>query len=523
MSTKMMCRLFGILCGLLLWGATPLRADDDEVLNRMVQFSKSKQTVYQWLEQVSKQTGYLFIYDSKLINNEQMVKLKAGSRTVKQALYEIIGNTQLAFRVIGNHLLIHHPTVAPVVAKQVALKPDSLSYFTIEGVLRDRYSQEPIASGTVSVEGTSMGSITNQSGAYRLRLPETLLNASIRFSHLGYVSQNVAVSLLNGHNSTLTLEPKVIPLQEVIIRVVNPLRLLREMLEFRGKNYALNPVYFTSFYREGIERNNKFVHLTEAVFRVYKTSYQDLLSTDQVKLLKMRSISNPLEKDTFVTKMKSGIDACLQLDLIKNLPDFLDPESKDAVYVYTSSDITVINNRVANVLGFEQRKGINEPYFCGKLYIDAENSALLQAQFEVNPKHVSKTANVFIEKKARNMSVTPQQVIYTVSYKPWKDAYYINHVRGDLSFKVKKKNRLFGSFNLHTWFEMVTCQIDTEQVTRFTRKEKLPTHTVFADTPFKYDERFWEGFNVIPPEEALTEAIEKITSKVEETGSSYSW
>ena len=519
MDARRIHRLFYLFLGLLLWAVAPLRAagNDDGVLNRTIQLSRSTETVYRLLGQVSEQTGYLFIYDSDLIQNERVVKLKAGTRTVRQCIYEIIGNPQLELRVVGNHILIYQAKSAVAENAPTVEKTDSLTYFTIGGVLKDRYTQEPISFATVSVVGTSIGSVANQNGKYRLHLPDSLRTASISFSHLGYVSQTVEVPLLYGASNTLSLEPKVIPLQEVVIRVANPARLLREMLDARAKNYLHEPVYLTTFYREGVERKNRFVNLTEAVFKVYKSSYRYEQIPDQVKLLKMRTISNRLERDTFILKMKSGIDACLQLDLIKHLPDFLEPASAEQVYTYASSDITVVNNRVANVVSFEQRKGVRDPYYCGELYIDSENSALLQARFEVNPAYVTRASKLFVEKKGRDVSITPQKVVYTVSYKLWQNTYYVNHVRGDLYFKVKKKKRLFGSFTLHTWFEMVTCKIDTEQVIRLGRKEKLPTRTVFADTRYEYDKVFWGDFNVIPPEEQLTEAMEKLSSKVEET------
>jgi len=65
---------------------------------------------------------------------------------------------------------------------------------------------------------------------------------------------------------------------------------------------------------------------------------------------------------------------------------------------------------------------------------------------------------------------------------------YINHIRGDLHFKIKKRRQLFNTNILHTWFEMVTCKIDTANVNRFSRIESLPTRTVFSDTHFNYDE-----------------------------------
>ena len=82
--------------------------------------------------------------------------------------------------------------------------------------------------------------------------------------------------------------------------------------------------------------------------------------------------------------MKSGIYSCLVLDLMKQLPEFLDP-SPDSPYTYAHTDITVVDDRLANVISFEQRKSINDPLYRGQIYIDMENNALLRVDFEVNP------------------------------------------------------------------------------------------------------------------------------------------
>lgn len=233
----------------------------------------------------------------------------------------------------------------------------------------------------------------------------------------------------------------------------------------------------------------------------------------------MRRISSNQDKDTVIAKMKSGLNASLMLDVMKDMPDFLMPESEiNYPYVFAHSDITVIDNRMANVISFEQRDFITLPLYKGNLYIDAENSALLRAEFELHPKYVKEAAGMLVEKKSRNLKIIPQKVIYTVTYKPWNGTYYINHVRGDLHFKIKRKKQIFGSTPLHVWFEMVICKTDTVNVNRFTRKETLSTRTVFSETKFSYDEGFWGNFNVIPPEEKLNEAIGKISSKIEETG-----
>ena len=268
-------RLLLILIGMLLMTASPLQADDKgdkDVLERLIQIPRSKETVYQLLGKVSERSGYLFIYDSKIIDNEQVVKIPGGKYTIKEAIYHIIGNRDLNLRVIGNHILISRP-VEPLPVKE-ALQPalpDTVSYFTLEGILRDKYTNEPIPFATVSVsDDGSIGNVTNQGGEFRLRLPDSLRLSQINFSHVGYLPYAIESSLLAERYSMLTLEPKVIPIQEVVIRIVNPLRLLREMQEHKSLNYSQEPVYQTTFYREGIERKNKFVSLTEAVFKIYQ-------------------------------------------------------------------------------------------------------------------------------------------------------------------------------------------------------------------------------------------------------------
>ena len=78
-------------------------------------------------------------------------------------------------------------------------------------------------------------------------------------------------------------------------------------MEARDHLYLDKPSYFTSFYREGIERKKDLLKLTEAVFKVYKQSYTHS-TADQVKLLKMRKITNNAVKDSLVLKMKAGVE-----------------------------------------------------------------------------------------------------------------------------------------------------------------------------------------------------------------------
>ena len=129
-----------------------MRADGGDVLERIVRLPKSKGTVYSLLGNVSQQSGYMFIYDSKVIDNDAVVKIKGGERSIRQAVYDIVGDTGLEFQVIGTHILITLPSEKKIHIQQDSI-PKQLMNFSITGTLLDKETGVPISSATVGVRG----------------------------------------------------------------------------------------------------------------------------------------------------------------------------------------------------------------------------------------------------------------------------------------------------------------------------------------------------------------------------------
>lgn len=482
--------------------------------DRKVRFVSTRATVYELLNLITEQTGFMFIYDSNLLDNERKVSVRKGVYPLGEAIRRATGRDDLQLKVVNRHILLYRPSFSgekKTATLAIAPEPPPL---IIEGAVRDKESGSPLPYSSVGIHETGIGTIANQNGEFRLRIPDSLRQSHVFISHLGYEPQTIATSLLAGNHTDFYLQTRLVPLQEVIVRLVNPVGIIKEMLEKRTENCAAGPVYFTSFYREGIEKRKGIMSLTEAVFRVYKPDYRSE-AQEQIKLLKMRKISNEQNKDTLVLKLKAGIRAALMLDLVKNVPDFLTLDHTN-LYNYSKIDMSVVGSHLAHVIAFEQKEGVRTALYKGELYIDADNSALLSARFEINPAYISKATDLFVVRKSRGIKITPRKAAYTVTYKAWNGKYYVSHIRGDLNFRIRKKKQLFYS-SVHTWFEMATCRIDTAGVRRFPRGESLPPNKVFSDTRFVYDGSFWDDFNIILPEEELNEAISRINSRIEES------
>ena len=483
----------------------------DSILNQNVTIEEQKATIYNILNQITDATGYFFIYDSRLVSSDKVVRTKAETISIRQLLAEILDNQDLDFKVIDKHILIYLQGKKIVAVNQT--KPDTL--ISLRGQILDKQSNKALQFVTVGLVEKNIGTVSNNDGVFTLRVSSSLINSTLQISHLGYKTQLIPINLLVNQKVEIFLETEFISIQEVIIRNIDPREIIKKANQSRSSNYNQEPIYITSFYREGVLRNEKYLNYSEAVLKVYKSSYSRSVESDQVKLIKSRKIVNVDQKDTLVLKIKAGIKSCLSLDIAKALPDFFDPEYMDS-YNYTKADIVSINSRDVYAIDFEQKETVIEPLYKGTLYIDKENFAIVSAKFEINPKLVKETDDLFIVKRSRKFAARPEKISYTVSYNLRDGIYYVTHIRGDLVIDFRKRYHMFYN-KFHAFLELASCQFDTANVVRFSREEILKTSTVFLDANYVYDESFWGNFNTIMPEEQLNEALKRINSKIEES------
>ncbi|MFO8001015.1 MAG: carboxypeptidase-like regulatory domain-containing protein, partial [Marinilabilia sp.] len=83
---------------------------------------------------------------------------------------------------------------------------------TITGEVTDGETQEPMPGATVSVKGTTQGTITDTDGLYEIEVDP---GQTLVFSFIGFISQEVEVE--NQETINVTLNPEVKKLDEVVV------------------------------------------------------------------------------------------------------------------------------------------------------------------------------------------------------------------------------------------------------------------------------------------------------------------
>ena len=501
-----------VLITLMLIATKVYASEPDSLLQQKITITIKPTTLFKALNQIGDKAGCFFIYDSRDVKSDKRVKLlEWNSKPLHHLLDQIINDTLIKYKVIGKHILLYKPK--PSYNKKDDTREYNVSYVQVSGRIVDKETALPIAFATIGIPNLALGTVSNLDGIFTLKVPDAYVDSCIAISHIGYTPKIVPVGLLTSKTSEIFLEPSFIAVQEIFIRNIDPRSMVSEVVKKRFQNYIQQDIYITAFYREGVLRNKKIVSYSEAVTKIFKSSYRSDSRNDQVKLIRFRKMEQAKRRDTLDVKLQAGIKASLYIDIMKNLPDFLDPEYTQ-YFDYSRSDIVVYDNKTAYVIEFRQKPEIAEPLFVGSLYIDTETLTLLAAEFAINPDLVQKTASQLVVRKGKGIRVQPQKISYRVNYLEHNGKWYVNHIRGEINLRVLTRFwPIANTFEL--FFEYVALQLDTTNVKRFAKRETVRTNEVFSEAQAEYDPNFWSELNYIEPEVNISKALpqlKKLTS-----------
>jgi hypothetical protein len=486
------------------------------LLEKTISIPKQNTTLYEALNLISKNADCMFIYNSETVESDKRVRLYADHQPLNKVLDHLLSNPSLAYRVLGRHILIYRAKIdTPPVNKVQPHVPgmDILRYIVISGHIYDKENKAAIPFASIGITEENIGTITNNDGFFLLKIPDSLIGTSLVVSHLGYMGQHIPVRLVNEQKVDFYLDRRVISIQEVIIRYIDPNLLIEKAVEQRKVNNAVDPVYLTTFYREGVQKNNRYTGYTEAVFKVYKSPYDESEHSDQVKLLRSRKVQDSNPPDTVFLKLKAGVQSALQLDIVKCLPGFLD-QTPPLEYTYKYTNLVSYNARDAYAVTFVQNDGLDKALYTGTVYIEKEGFAILGADFEINPAYLELAARDLVLEKSHRLIVKFKKINYAVSYMPFNGRYYLKHVRCDLEVTTRLRHHLTAD-HFNTFLELATCNVDTSGVKKFPKQEILKPGVVFSDQPYRGNDDFWDDFNIITPEAKLSEALSRIIGKIE--------
>ena len=198
-----------------------------DILNQRITLDLRDQSVKLVFEEIETLVNVSFMYSSSRIASTKKISIVAQKEPLGTVLNKMLSPLQLTYQISGRHIVIKR-------AKQPAsgsvnkddrssselelspreLIPENLAPITVpvSGEIVDDKG-EPILGATVQVNGTDIGTVTDQEGKFSLEVPD--LNVVLVVSYIGFQRQEIA---LNGRQSIkMTLAVDTKSLEDVVI------------------------------------------------------------------------------------------------------------------------------------------------------------------------------------------------------------------------------------------------------------------------------------------------------------------
>ena len=152
-------------------------AENTHSQNARVSINKHDVRLDEVLNEIEKQTDYLFVYNNQ-VNANSKVSLKADNSPVSDVLNTLLKNSNIEYSITGSHIVLYAKENASNSVVQQQNK-------RIKGVVTDS-KNEPIIGANIVVKGTTVGTITGVDGDFAIEVPQ---NATVIVSYIGYRSK----------------------------------------------------------------------------------------------------------------------------------------------------------------------------------------------------------------------------------------------------------------------------------------------------------------------------------------------
>jgi len=497
-SREIYLRFLPVVLSLVLLIIAPSAQAQQNLLDKEVSLSRTTGEIDQLLNELSRKGRFSFTYTSH-VKVHRMAAVLARKQMVRNHLSDIFRYDSVQFIEQNNKILL-----VPIRKKAMP----AANFRQIKGLVIDSRTRRPLSYSNIFLLNKSIGTISNTSGRFELKVAPGESEDTIGVSYIGYKFFTIPLADIDTGTLIIRLSTEKVQIREIIVKPLDPIYILTKAIEQIPMNFDRKPAVFTAFFRESTRQDNKDISVSEAVISIFKEPYTSVRD-DQVKIYKGRKGTNTGEKENVDFIVQGGLYNTLQLDIVKNLPTFLDADYF-TLYEYDVEKIITHFDRPTYVIAFDQREGVKYPCYSGRVFIDVESLAFVGASFELSEKGLNYATGIYVKKTPRKMGVKLMSAKYEVFYRSYHGEWNLSNARSDVLMRVRhKRGKQQDKFrsDFESVSEFVMTNKDTADITRFRFNEISKPRDVLAEQIGETDQEFWGSENVITPDEPIEKTI----------------
>lgn len=387
---------------------------------------------------------------------------------------------------------------------------DSLR-FSVRGVVRDASSGRILPEVAVAVTGSNFATVTNAEGTFIIKSSSPI--KGLIFSLMGYETVVQAAPEASGEVMSVRLRPRDFTLDPALVVSGDPAELIRIALARISDNYPSEPELFDFFYRETVQKRQRFIYVSEAVTKVYKSSFNGFGTGDRTALVKSRLLTSPKTSDTLGVKVIGGPYMPVALDLVKNRSSVLDNRDL-SMYKLELLPPKAIDGRMQFVISMTPAVITEYALQNAVLYIDRENMAFTRLELSLDMTDPVKATRSMLVKRPAGLRFKPREMSLQLNYKPEGGKYRMSYLKTVFRFGCDWKKRLFATEYSVVAEAVATNRYTGEEALKIPRKDALAGRESLLDISGRFnDPDFWKDYNIIEPTVGLENAVNRLKIK----------
>lgn len=385
-------------------------------------------------------------------------------------------------------------------------------FVTVSGTVVDSLSGKPLRLVQVYLADRRVGTVTNDDGFFRLKIPRHDGMTVVKFSMLGYGTGQLTFDGTRDLNGVRIGLPVVsMSLDGIAVIGGDARRLVAEALRRRVDNYPDRPNSLSGFYRETVQKRQNYINISEAVLNIYKGAYTSPTAFDAVQVIKGRSLVSPKHGDTLAVKLEGGPNLAVQLDVVKS-PDFFLSADRLDYFRFLLVAMTEVDRRPHYRIEFIPL--IDTELHYGTIYVDTQTLTIarIEMQMDINDRQAATRA--LLVSKPAGLRFIPDEASALIVYKRYGERSCLNYMRTTTRFRCDWRRRLFSTAYCIV-SEMVTTDVTDSNVSRIAPRDAFRQKSSLSDKVADfYEEDFWRDYNIIEPSESLENAVGRLRRRV---------
>ena len=376
--------------------------------------------------------------------------------------------------------------------------------YSVQGTVVDAASGRPMESVHVSVPDRHYATVTNADGGFTIKSDQPV--TEVVFSYMGYRTQSLRPT---GQALRVRMLSESLTLEEASIITGDPYEIVRAAIDKIPDRFSRQPELLECFYRETVRKRNRYIYVSEAVARMYKTGYDGTVYRDRTALEKSRVLLSQRKADTLSVKVQGGPTQAMTFDVVKNFEILFDKEEM-ALYEFEMGMPTYINDRLQFVIRFRPGyRQVDWALYNGTLYIDGELLSFTRFEMSLDMSDISKATRMMVIRKPLMLRLTPRELSVVINYRLQDGKSRLSYFRSTMRFNCDWRKRLFAT-SYAAVNELVVTDV-REPAVPIARADAFRTIDILSDKAAEFlDPDYWKDYNIIEPTESLENAIGRL-------------